>query len=61
MEASRCESEGPGSLSSGHRDIGIPINFQDESGIISFSSIELRMPLEVLKGGQASCQDEAGS
>ena len=35
-----------GSLSSFHRDIGIPINFQEESSLISFGSLELREPLE---------------
>ena len=34
--ASRGEVGDPVSLSSCHRDIGIPINFQQESGIISF-------------------------
>ena len=35
------------SLSSWHSDIGIPINFHEESGIITFWSIELCVPLEV--------------
>ena len=35
------------SLSSFHRDLGIPINFQEEAGLINFRSIELRGPLEV--------------
>ena len=35
------------SFSSLHSDIGIPINFHEESGIITFWSIELRVPLEV--------------
>ena len=35
------------SLSSFHRDIGISINFQEESGLGSFCSTELRGPLEV--------------
>ena len=34
-------------LSSFHRDIGIPINFQEESGLVTFSSIELHELLEV--------------
>ena len=50
MDASRGEAGDPASLSSCHSDIGIPINFQEESGIVTFSSIELRMPLEVSKG-----------
>ena len=35
------------SLSSWQSDIGIPINFQEESGIVTFRSIELSWPLEV--------------
>ena len=35
-DASRGEAGDPGSLSSYHRDIGIPINFQEESGIVTF-------------------------
>ena len=35
------------SLSSFHRDIGIPINFQEESVLLTFCSIELHEPLEV--------------
>ena len=35
------------SFSSSHSDIRIPINFHEESGIITFWSIELRVPLEV--------------
>ena len=34
-------------LSSFHRDIGIPINFQEESGLSPFRNTELRGPLEV--------------
>ena len=37
------------SLSSFHRDIGIPINFQEESTLIIFWSLELHEPLEVSK------------
>ena len=36
-----------GSLSSFHRDIGIPINFQEESSLVIISSLELHEPLEV--------------
>ena len=36
MDASRCQVGDPGSLSGCHTDIGIPINFQEESGIITF-------------------------
>ena len=35
------------SLSSFHRDIGIPIKFQGESSLISFWSLELDRPLKV--------------
>ena len=34
-------------LSSFHRDIGIPINFQEESGLGPFRNTELSGPLEV--------------
>ena len=36
MDPSRGEAGDPGSLSICHSDIGIPINFQEESGIIMF-------------------------
>ena len=35
------------SLSSFHRDIGIPINFQEVTGLVPFRNTELRGPLEV--------------
>ena len=35
-DASRDEAGDSGSLSISHRDIRIPVNFQEESGIISF-------------------------
>ena len=35
------------SLSSFHRDIGIPINLQEESSLVSFGSLELHEPLKV--------------
>ena len=38
-DTSQCEAGDPGSLSSWHRDIGIPINFQEESGIITFEAL----------------------
>ena len=34
-------------LTSFHRDIGISINFQEESSLVSFWSLELHRPLEV--------------
>ena len=36
-----------GSLSSFHRDIGIPINFHEQSDLGTFRSIEHRGPIEV--------------
>ena len=59
--ASRGEAGNPVSHSSCHSDIVIPINFQQESDIVTFGSIELRVPLEVSKGFEASCPDEAGT
>ena len=35
-DASQGEAGDPGSLSRCHSDIGIPINFQEESGIVTF-------------------------
>ena len=37
----------PASLSSFHSDIGIPIKLHEQSGLSTFSSIELRGPLEM--------------
>ena len=48
-DASGGEPGGQASLISWHSYIGIPINFHEESGIFSFSSIELSAPLEVSK------------
>ena len=42
-----------GTLSSFHRDIGIPINFQEESSLDSFWSLELHEPLEVSRDVRA--------
>ena len=50
-----------GLLYSWHSDIGIPIHFQKESGIVTFSSIEFCVPLEGSKGCEAPCPDEAGT
>ena len=36
MHASQVEAGDPGSLSSCHSDTGIPINFQEVTGIITF-------------------------
>ena len=47
MDASGCEAGGQASLISWHNYNGIPINFQEESDIVTFLIIELRVPLEV--------------
>ena len=47
MDASGGEAGDQASLSLIHSDIWIPINFQEESGLVTFRSIELRMPSEV--------------
>ncbi|CAI9173475.1 unnamed protein product [Rangifer tarandus platyrhynchus] len=57
-DTSRGEGGGPGSLSSSRRDIGIPINVQQELGIPILCRIELRVPLDVSKGYEASFRDE---
>ena len=38
--------------------IGIPINFHEESGIVTFWSNELSTPLDVSKGCEALCPEE---
>ena len=58
-DTSRGEAGDPGSLSSSNMDIEIPINFQEESHIFTFRSIELHVPLEVSKGCEASCRGQA--
>ena len=47
MNTCGSETEDQASLSSWHSDIGIPINFQDESGIVTFGSIDLGKALDV--------------
>ena len=47
------------SLSCCHSDIGIPINFQEDSGIVTFCSIGFLVPLKVKKRSEASCPEEA--
>ena len=49
-----------GTLSSFHRDIGIPINFQEESGLGTFRSIELLVPLEVSRDVRPPVQMRLG-
>ena len=48
------------SLSSFHRDIGIPINFQKETGLGTFSVIELCGPLEVARDVRPPVQMRLG-
>ena len=50
-----------GSLSSFHRDIGIPINFQEESSLVSFGSLELHEPLEVSRDVSPPVQMRRGT
>ena len=50
-----------GSLSSFHRDIGIPINFQEESSLVSFGSLELREPLKVSRDVRPPVQMTRGT
>ena len=46
------------SLISWHSYIGIPINFHEESGIVTFRSNELSALLDVSKGCEALCPEE---
>ena len=57
-DASWCEPESQASRISWHSYIGIPINFHEESGIVTFWSIELSAPLEVLNGFEALFPEE---
>ena len=50
-----------GSLSSFQRDIGIPINFQEESSLVSFGSLELHEPLEVSRDVRPPLQMTRGT
>ena len=59
MDASVGEAGDQGSLSSWNSDIGIPIHFQKESGIVTFWSLEFRVPLEVSKWSDSSHPFEA--
>ena len=54
-DASGGEPGDQASLISWHSYIGIPINFHEESGIITFCSIELSATLEVSHGCEALC------
>ena len=58
IDASGCEPGGQASLVSWHSYIGIPINFHEESRIVTFSSNERSAPLDVSKGCEALCPEE---
>ena len=47
MDASRGQGRDQASFSSWQCDIGIPIHLQEQSGIVTFWSIEHRVPLEI--------------
>ena len=57
-DASVGEPGGQASLISWHSYIGIPINFHEESGIVTFWSTELSVPLEVSNGREALIPEE---
>ena len=57
-EASRGEPGGQASLIRWHSYIGIPINFHEVSGIVTFWSTEFSAPLEVSNGCGALCSEE---
>ena len=57
-DASGCEPGGLASLIIWHSYIGIPINFHEESGIVTFWSNELSATHEVSKGCEALCPEE---
>ena len=59
MDTSGGEAGDQGSLSSCNSDIGIPIHFQKESGIVTFWSLEFRVPHEVSKWCDSPYPDEA--
>ena len=49
------------SLSSFQKDLGIPINFQEGSSLVSFGSLELREPLEVSRDVRPPLQMSRGT
>ena len=57
-DTSGGEPGGQASINSSHSYIGIPINFHEESGIVTFWSIELSAPLEVSNGCEVLCPEE---
>ena len=61
QENTDASGDGPGgqaSIISCQSYIGIPVNFHDEAGIVTFSSTELSAPLEVSNGCEALFQEE---
>ena len=56
MDISGGEAGDQASFSSWHSYIGIPINFQQESAIVTFWSIELRVPLEMSSVVRTLCR-----
>ena len=58
IEVSWGEPGGQVSLISWHSYIGIPINFHEVPGIVTFWSIEISAPLEVSNGCEALCPEE---
>ena len=56
MDPTGDEAGDQGSFSSWKSDIGIPIHFQKESGIVTFWSLEFCVPLEVSKWCDSSIQ-----
>ena len=57
-EASGGEPGGQASLISSHSYVGIPINYHEDSGIVTFWSIEISAPLEVSIGCEALCPED---
>ena len=58
METPGGEAGGQASLINWQSYIGIPINFHEESGIVTFWSNELSAPLYVSKGFEALCREK---
>ena len=58
MDPSGGEAGDQGSLSSLNSDTGIPIHFQKEWGMVTFWSLEFRVPLEISKLCDSPYPDE---